>query len=219
MSGMGAMSPGAVSPSGPSGPSSPTLSGIGDRDGAASLSFSAALGEPSVVPPGTFVLPTPPPHQWRTLPRVSYETKSFMGLCRLPEKGDGSKRHFRRIDIKTYPREYLPFALLYFTGSDHHNRSMRAFVDLCGWTLSDRGLCKAQRDPASGELVDRSPSIDAGSEADVFAAIGLPYRAPHERDTDAPGLAPAAATGGPAAGAGVSAGASAGGAAAAGGGP
>jgi DNA polymerase lambda len=34
----------------------------------------------------------------------------------------------RRIDIKVYPRDSFGFALLYFTGSDHFNRSMRLFA-------------------------------------------------------------------------------------------
>ena len=28
----------------------------------------------------------------------------------------------RRIDLKAYPREQFPFAVLYFTGSDYFNR-------------------------------------------------------------------------------------------------
>lgn len=47
-------------------------------------------------------------------------TASYMGVCRLPVKrgsqGTRSERRHRRIDIKTYPRSYVPFAMLYFTG-------------------------------------------------------------------------------------------------------
>jgi DNA polymerase/3'-5' exonuclease PolX len=41
-----------------------------------------------------------------------------MGVCRVLEKN-------RRIDIKVYPREQYGTAILYFTGSDYFNRSMR----------------------------------------------------------------------------------------------
>lgn len=34
----------------------------------------------------------------------------------------------RRVDIKVYPWQCLPFALLYFTGSEHFNRSMRFYA-------------------------------------------------------------------------------------------
>lgn len=47
-------------------------------------------------------------------------TASYMGICRLPydEASTGTRREHRhrRIDLKTYPRSYLPFAMLYFTG-------------------------------------------------------------------------------------------------------
>jgi hypothetical protein len=55
-------------------------------------------------------------------------TASYMGICRLPllegdikssnniDSGTRSQHRHRRIDIKSYPRSYLPFAMLYFTG-------------------------------------------------------------------------------------------------------
>ena len=50
--------------------------------------------------------------------------RSYMGVCNLkgPNGGEGT---FRRIDIKCYPLRSYAFALLYFTGSGHFNRSMR----------------------------------------------------------------------------------------------
>lgn len=38
----------------------------------------------------------------------------------------------RRIDIKSYPATSYPFAILYFTGSDHFNRSMRLYSKQIG---------------------------------------------------------------------------------------
>jgi DNA polymerase/3'-5' exonuclease PolX len=57
---------------------------------------------------------------------------SYMGICKLPR--DNSVH--RRIDIKTYPRRYAAFAMLYFTGSDHFNRSMRSYADRTGFKLT-----------------------------------------------------------------------------------
>ena len=57
---------------------------------------------------------------------------SYMGICKLPR---GNSIH-RRIDIKTYPRRYSAFAMLYFTGSDHFNRSMRSYADKTGFKLT-----------------------------------------------------------------------------------
>ena len=62
------------------------------------------------------------------------EAHTFMGVCRLP----GGKH--RRLDIKVYPPDQFPFALLYFTGSGHFNRSMRLRCHKAGWHLNDKGL-------------------------------------------------------------------------------
>ena len=62
-------------------------------------------------------------------------SEMYMGVCKL----DDSKKH-RRIDIKVYPKDQYGFAILYFTGSDYFNRSMRLFAEKKGYTLSDHGL-------------------------------------------------------------------------------
>ena len=61
--------------------------------------------------------------------------QTFFGICKLAE----SEVH-RRLDIKIYPRSQLAFAMLYFTGSAHFNRSMRLFASKKGYSLSDEGL-------------------------------------------------------------------------------
>jgi len=45
-------------------------------------------------------------------------SEMYMGVCKVGEKS-------RRIDIKVYPKEQFAFAVLYFTGAAHFNRSMR----------------------------------------------------------------------------------------------
>lgn len=62
-------------------------------------------------------------------------SEMYMGVCKGPKD-----THFRRIDIKVYPKGQYGFALLYFTGSDFFNRSMRADAESKGYTLSDHGL-------------------------------------------------------------------------------
>lgn len=95
------------------------------------------------------------------------DSQSFMGICRLSEPG----ALHRRIDMKVYPRAKLPFALLYFTGSDYFNRSMRHWAKLNGCRLSDRGLTL----PGGEEL-------ECHTEVEIFEALGLEWREPHERD-------------------------------------
>ena len=57
---------------------------------------------------------------------------SYMGICRLNERC-----RCRHIDIKIYSEHEFPFALLYFTGSDYFNRSMRLLAHSKGFSLTD----------------------------------------------------------------------------------
>ncbi|KAF0686274.1 Aste57867_21880 [Aphanomyces stellatus] len=95
---------------------------------------------------------------------------SYMGVCRLKE---GVR--YRRIDIKVYPRRLFGFAQLYFTGSDHFNRSMRAYAKAKGYSLTDKGLYKATRAKGVKKLM-KGPNLICPDERDVFIALQLPYK-------------------------------------------
>jgi DNA polymerase/3'-5' exonuclease PolX len=58
----------------------------------------------------------------------------FQGIARLP----GGKSH--RIDIHVYPENFLPYALLYFTGPAVFNRFIREQALNMGLSFSDSGL-------------------------------------------------------------------------------
>jgi DNA polymerase/3'-5' exonuclease PolX len=115
--------------------------------------------------------------------------KSYMGICRLSEThiSDDDDRSvvsgiYRRIDIKYYPRVQLPFALLYFTGSDHFNRSMRFYAKkCCGLSLSDTRLVEdtKYRDKKNKKV---GREVPCESEEEIFAALGLVYRDPTQRN-------------------------------------
>lgn len=103
---------------------------------------------------------------------------SYMGVAALlqPLSPDDEKPPtHRRIDIKVYDVESLPTALLYFTGSDKFNRSMRLWAKRKGFNLQDKGLF-ADRSQA---LASR---VRARSEEDVFDALGLDYVPPESRN-------------------------------------
>eukprot|EP01130_Rhizamoeba_saxonica_P008350 TRINITY_DN3375_c0_g1_i2.p1 TRINITY_DN3375_c0_g1~~TRINITY_DN3375_c0_g1_i2.p1 ORF type:complete len:506 (+),score=95.28 TRINITY_DN3375_c0_g1_i2:53-1570(+) len=55
------------------------------------------------------------------LTSINEDTDKYMGVCKLPKEGS----IHRRIDIKAITKSEWACALLYFTGSDHFNRSMR----------------------------------------------------------------------------------------------
>ncbi|KAG6609354.1 dna polymerase lambda-like protein [Phytophthora cinnamomi] len=100
---------------------------------------------------------------------------TYMGVCRVSKD-----LPYRRLDIKIYPRHFFGFAILYFTGSDHFNRSMRLFANKNGWSLSDRALTRVMR--VNGTKVRLGDSVICESEVDVFIALGLEYKDPTERN-------------------------------------
>lgn len=115
------------------------------------------------------------------------DVESYRGIVRLQ-----GYPTFRRLDLKVYPRQEYAYALLYFTGSDHFNRSMRALAKAKGYSLSDHGLVRAQK-VASQNIVRGTTNLaPAECERDIFAHLGLEYREPWDRNCDvkeAPGVA------------------------------
>ncbi|XP_044125087.1 DNA polymerase lambda isoform X1 [Bufo gargarizans] len=103
--------------------------------------------------------------------------KKYMGVCRLPGPG---WRH-RRLDIIIVPYGEFACALLYFTGSAHFNRSMRALAKTKSMSLSEHSLNKDV--VRNGSLkVNAGYPLPTPTESHVFEILGLPFREPHERD-------------------------------------
>lgn len=103
------------------------------------------------------------------------EMANYMGICKLVESP-----YHRRIDIKIYKPEHFPFAVLYFTGSDHFNRSMRLLANKKSLSLSDKCLRHVIR--CNRVKVHEGKEIPCHTEQEIFAALNLEYREPHERD-------------------------------------
>jgi DNA polymerase/3'-5' exonuclease PolX len=108
-------------------------------------------------------------------PKPGTQAVSYMGVCLLKAGGT-----HRRIDLKAYPKSQGSFALCYFTGSAHFNRSLRAFCKRAGLTLSDAGLAMAARD--KGKKVKVWESVNCVEEEDIFRALGIGYVRPTFRD-------------------------------------
>ena len=111
---------------------------------------------------------------------------SFMGIVRLPEHlaPPGLPRPLlhRRMDIKVYAKRLEPYALLYFTGSERFNRSMRHWAKMNYRSLSDRGLVPCYDTRAGAPHAPYSASFAATTEEQVFAELGLDYVAPADRN-------------------------------------
>lgn len=100
-----------------------------------------------------------------------------MGVCRLPGPG---QRH-RRLDIIVVPYKEFACARMYFTGSAHFNRSMRALAKTKQMSLSEHSLNKDVVRRGNLKVYGGTP-FATPTEEDVFSLLGIPYRPPHERD-------------------------------------
>mmetsp|Transcript_28070 Transcript_28070/g.38967 ORF Transcript_28070/g.38967 Transcript_28070/m.38967 type:complete len:759 (+) Transcript_28070:132-2408(+) len=112
--------------------------------------------------------------------RRKHENKTCFGICKLSKGNGTNERLHRRIDLKVYPREHFAFAILYFTGSDHFNRSMRWYAHRKGLSLSDHGLSKAIR--VNREKVWEGRSVFCETEEDIFKVLDLDYVEPWRRN-------------------------------------
>ncbi|KDQ56029.1 hypothetical protein JAAARDRAFT_79538 [Jaapia argillacea MUCL 33604] len=102
----------------------------------------------------------------------------YRGLCR---KDATSKR--RRIDFLTVPWKSRGAALLYYTGDDIFNRSIRLKANAMGYSLNQRGLFSGVvRNPSDRRQKVHSGSIIASeTEEEIFRILGVPWQEPHER--------------------------------------
>ncbi|KAM9362704.1 DNA polymerase lambda [Symphorus nematophorus] len=105
------------------------------------------------------------------------EQKKYLGVCRLP----GPSHRHRRLDIIVVPYYEFACALMYFTGSAHFNRSMRALAKTRNMSLSEHSLNENVVRKGSLKVHGGTP-LTTPSEKDVFSILGIPYRQPHERD-------------------------------------
>lgn len=78
---------------------------------------------------------------------------------------------------------------------------MRSYVKQAGWSLSDSGLrvVRFKEGDVSVKVLESAP-VRTDTEEDIFAALGVPYRAPVDRDCDG-GTKKSSGGGGAAAGA------------------
>lgn len=103
--------------------------------------------------------------------------RKYFGVCKLP--GENTKH--RRLDIIVVPYNEWACSLMYFTGSDYFNRSMRLLAKKNGMSLSEHSLNKGVIRKGSEKIFEGTP-LPVFTEKDVFDYLGLEYREPHERD-------------------------------------
>lgn len=114
------------------------------------------------------------------------------GACQLPLNPDKlsiahpnvpatNKNPWRRIDLLLVPWDELGAAMIYFTGNDIFNRSMRLLARKKGMRLNQRGLYKDVMRKGAQKL-NEGTKISGSDEKEIFSILGVPYRGPLERD-------------------------------------
>jgi len=99
--------------------------------------------------------------------KLAQGERLFMGILRLDNDHYG-----HRIDIKLFPPESWPYALLYFTGSQKFNILMRQHAISMGLKLNEYGLYDAN-----------GVSSSAASEEEIFRRLKVKYLPPVKRIT------------------------------------
>ncbi|KAI0056821.1 Nucleotidyltransferase [Artomyces pyxidatus] len=89
----------------------------------------------------------------------------------------------RSSDILTVPWECRGAALIYYTGDDIFNRSLRLKASKMGFSLNQRGLFAGVVRSPEDRTVKLSPGniIASETEEDIFRILGVPWQEPHER--------------------------------------
>ena len=108
------------------------------------------------------------------------------GACALPlpkvnDQGENIPMPWRRIDFLFVPWDEIGAALLYFTGNDIFNRSIRLLAGKKGMRLNQHGLYKNVMRGPKRERWTQGTLVERHDEKRIFEALGVPWREPWER--------------------------------------
>jgi DNA polymerase IV len=92
-----------------------------------------------------------------------------------------TSKFWRRMDFLLVPEEEMGAALIYFTGNDIFNRSIRLLARKKGMRLNQRGLYKDVKRGGRGGKLNEGVLVEGRSEKKIFEVLRVPWREPHER--------------------------------------
>ena len=126
----------------------------------------------------------------RFIPKLFEKGYLKVGLA-TTDKVDGSKWHgaaalpgtkvWRRIDFLLVPWDEIGAALIYFTGNDIFNRSIRLLASKKGMRLNQRGLWKDVIRGRNRERITQGSLVEGKDEKKIFELLGVPWRPPQHR--------------------------------------
>lgn len=113
-------------------------------------------------------------------------------LATSRDRDDGSKWHgasalpnskiWRRIDLLFVAWEEVGAALIYFTGNDIFNRSIRLLASKKGMRLNQHGLYKDVMRGRQRAPFTEGTLVEGRSEYKIFEILGVPWRPPEDRN-------------------------------------
>ena len=109
----------------------------------------------------------------------SSDGRIWHGAASLPQH---FPRIWRRVDFLVVPEEEWGAALIYFTGDDIFNRSVRLLASRMGYRLNQQGLFKDVMRGPQRVKVTEGTLVEARSEKKIFEVLGVPWRAPEDRN-------------------------------------
>ncbi|KAG6036363.1 hypothetical protein E4U40_001019 [Claviceps sp. LM458 group G5] len=112
--------------------------------------------------------------------------RKFHGCCVLPRRGEGEGEGegppiWRRIDFLLVPETERGAALIYFTGNDIFNRSMRLLARRKGMRLNDKGLWGRGDTRVGDGMRAGGELVEGRCERRIFEILGVQWREPTER--------------------------------------
>jgi DNA polymerase IV len=107
------------------------------------------------------------------------------GCCVLPESHWVSDEPYRpiwrRIDFLAVPESQMGAALIYFTGNEIFNRSMRLLASRRLMRLNEKGLYRGRMRADGHVKVTEGELAESRDEKKIFEILGVRWREPHER--------------------------------------
>lgn len=109
------------------------------------------------------------------------EGTKWHGCCVLPSSQRPNPHPWRRIDLLLVPASEIGAALIYFTGNDIFNRSIRLWASRLGMRLNQRGLYKNVLRGKNRVKVCEGELVEGEDERRIFEILGVPWREPWDR--------------------------------------
>ncbi|KAL2423378.1 DNA polymerase lambda [Exophiala dermatitidis] len=126
------------------------------------------------------------------IPRLTARGFLKVALATTHHKDSGSKWHgasalpgsktWRRIDFLFVPWAELGAALIYFTGNDYFNRSLRLLASRKGMLLNQHGLFANVMRGRGRERMTDGKLLEGHDEKRIFKILGVTYRPPELRN-------------------------------------